>query len=425
VAQAVRQNRFGRGNSTDSVTAGATVPAEPRKAAIAFIFVTVVVDVLAMGVVIPVLPKLVEDFMAGDTARAAAIYGVFGTVWALMQFICSPILGSLSDHVGRRPVILISCLGLGLDYVFMALAPTLGWLFVGRVISGITSASMATAFAYIADVTPMEKRAASFGIMGAAFGLGFVLGPALGGLLGSVDPRLPFWASAGLALANTLYGFFVLPESLPPNRRSAFSWRKANPLGSFELLRSHHELFGLAGVATLYYLAHTVLPSMFVLYAGYRYAWGPRTVGITLAIVGVCSMIVQGGLVKPLVARFGERTTLLAGLTAGTVGFTAYALATSGHMIWAFTPVLACMGIFGPSLQALMSKRVQPHEQGKLQGANASIMGITGMVGPAIFTQSFSRAITPGSGMHVPGAPFFLAGALVFMALILALRVTR
>ena len=398
---------------------------QPRKAAIAFIFVTVVIDVLAMGVVIPVLPSLVEGFLGGDTARAAAYYGLFGTVWALMQFVCSPILGSLSDHVGRRPVILISCLGLGLDYVFMALAPTLGWLFVGRVISGITSASMATAMAYIADVTPIEKRAGSFGMMGAAFGLGFVIGPALGGLLGSVDPRLPFWFSAGLALANTLYGFFVLPESLTPDRRSAFSWRKANPLGSLELLRSHHELFGLAGVMTLYYLAHTVLPSMFVLYAGYRYGWDARTVGITLAIVGVCAMIVQGVLVKPLVARFGERATLLAGLTCGIIGFTAYSLVPEGWMIWLFTPVLACMGIFGPSVQALMSRRVQPHEQGKLQGANASIMGITGMVGPALFTQSFSRSITPGGPVHWPGTPFFLAGLLVFSALVLASRVTR
>ena len=378
-----------------------------------------------MGVVIPVLPKLVEGFLGGDTSRAAAIYGLFGTIWALMQFICSPILGAVSDHTGRRPVILISCLGLGLDYLFMAMAPTLGWLFVGRVISGITSASMATAMAYIADVTPAEKRAASFGMMGAAFGLGFVLGPALGGLLGSIDTRLPFWASAALALVNTLYGFFVLPESLPPERRSAFSLRKANPLGSLELLRSHHELFGLAGVATLYYLAHTVLPSMFVLYAGYRYGWGARTVGLTLAIVGVCAMIVQGGLVKPLVARFGERTTLMLGLLCGTIGFTAYSLVPQGWMIWLFTPVLACMGIFGPSLQSLMSKRVKPHEQGKLQGANASIMGITGMIGPALFTQSFSHSISPGAGFHFPGTPFLVAGILVFSALLLAQRVTR
>ena len=407
------------------MTTNTQLSAEPRQAAIAFIFVTVVIDVLAMGVVIPVLPKLVEGFLGGDTARAAAYYGLFGTIWALMQFVCSPILGALSDHVGRRPVILISCLGLGLDYVFMALAPTLGWLFVGRVISGITSASMSTAMAYIADVTPAEKRAGSFGMMGAAFGLGFVVGPALGGLLGSVDPRLPFWFSAALALANTMYGFFVLPESLSAGQRSAFSWRRANPLGSLQLLRSHHELFGLAGVATLYNLAHTVLPSMFVLYAGYRYGWDARTVGITLAIVGVCAMIVQGGLVKPLVAKFGERTTLLAGLACGTIGFTAYSLVPQGWMIWLFTPILACMGIFGPSLQALMSKRVQPHEQGKLQGANASIMGITGMLGPLLFTQSFSRGIAPGSGMQLPGAPFLLAGVLVFSALLLAQRVTR
>jgi DHA1 family tetracycline resistance protein-like MFS transporter len=402
-----------------------TASNEPRRAAIAFIFVTVVIDILALGIIIPVLPRLVEDFMGGDTPRAAAIFGAFGTVWALMQFICSPIIGALSDHVGRRPVVLLSCLGLGLDYVFMALAPSLGWLFVGRVISGIASSSIPTAFAYIADITPTEKRAASFGMVGAAFGLGFVLGPALGGVLGSVDPRLPFWVAAAMALVNAVYGFFVLPESLPKERRAPFSWRRANPVGSLALLRSHHELFGLASLNFLYLLAHAVLPSVFVLYAGYRYGWDAKAVGLTLALVGIGSVIVQGVLVKRFVARLGERRSLTIGLMAGIFGMLGYGLAPNGRMFMAVVPVFALMGLFGPSLQALMSHRVQPHEQGQLQGANQSIMGITGMIGPVLFTQVFSRAIAPGARAHVPGAPFLLAAALLFSGLLLARRTAR
>jgi DHA1 family tetracycline resistance protein-like MFS transporter len=219
-----------------------------RRAAIAFIFITILLDMLALGMIIPVLPKLIESFMGGDTASAAKIYGIFGTVWAFMQFVSMPVMGALSDRFGRRPVILLSNLGLGLDYILMALAPSLRWLFVGRVISGVTAASVSTAMAYVADVTPTERRAAGFGMMGVAFGAGFVLGPAIGGILGSVDPRLPFWAAAVASLANAAYGFLILPESLPPERRRAFEWRRANPLGSLRLLRSHPQLKGLAGV---------------------------------------------------------------------------------------------------------------------------------------------------------------------------------
>jgi len=244
---------------------------KPRRAAVAFILVTIALDMLALGMIIPVLPKLVERFMGGDTARAAEIFGAFTTVWALMQFLFSPLLGALSDRYGRRPVILLSNLGLGLDYIVMALAPTLMWLFVGRVISGITAASISTAQAYIADVTPPDRRAASYGLLGGAFGLGFILGPALGGLLGAIEPRLPFWAAAAFSLANAAYGLFVLPESLALDHRSGFSWRRANPVGSLLLLRSHPELSGLASANFFANLAHVVLPTVFVLYAGYRY----------------------------------------------------------------------------------------------------------------------------------------------------------
>src|SRR6201986_4089614 len=268
-----------------------TPPASARGAAVAFIFVTILLDMFALGLIMPILPKLVESFVDNDTAHAARIFGVFGTAWALMQFFFSPILGALSDRFGRRPVVLLSNFGLGLDYVLMALAPSLIWLFVGRVISGITSASVSTAFAYIADITPPEQRAAMFGKVGVAFGAGFILGPAVGGLLGDTDPRLPFWVAAGLSFVNTLYGFLILPESLALDRRAPFRWRNANPLGALKLLRSNRVLTGLAVVNFVAQLAHVVLPSTFVLYATYRYGWDARTVGLTLAMVGICAVV--------------------------------------------------------------------------------------------------------------------------------------
>lgn len=393
----------------------------PRRAAIAFIFVTVVLDVLALGIIIPVLPRLVENFLGGNTARAAEMFGLFGTVWALMQFLFSPILGALSDQYGRRRVILISCFGLGIDYIFMAVAPTLWLLFVGRVISGITGASFTAAGAYIADVTPPEKRAAGFGMIGAAWGLGFVLGPALGGILGGIDTRLPFWVAAGLTLLNAMYGLFVLPESLDAQHRERFSWRRANPVGSLKLLRSHPELFRLATINGFFYLAHQVLPSVFVLYASFRYGWNEETVGLTLGIVGVCGMAVQGGIVKRVVADFGERRAVLAGLLFGIGGFTIYALAPIGVIFWMGIPVFSMMGLYGPSSQGLMTRHVGASEQGQLQGANNSIMGITGVIGPGLFTLTFAHFIRIQSGWSLPGAPFLLAVLMLVTAFVLAL----
>ena len=279
-----------------------------------FILITVLLDMLSFGIIIPVLPKLVEEFLGGDTAHAAVIYGLMGTAWAVMQFFGSPIQGALSDRFGRRPVVLLSNFGLGLDYILMALAPDVAWLFLGRAISGLASSSFSTAGAYIADVTAPEHRAAAFGKIGMVFGLGFILGPAMGGWLGAIDPRLPFWGAAALSLVNACYGFFVLPESLPHEKRMAFSWKRANPVGSLVLVRSHHELFGSRGRRLLGYLAHAVLPSVSVLYMGYRYGWGTAAVGLMMAGVGVAAMIVQGRLIRPITARFGERTTLLTGL---------------------------------------------------------------------------------------------------------------
>jgi len=400
-------------------------PVSIRHAGFIYIFITILLNMFAIGIIVPVLPGLIVSFLKGNTARAAEIYGLFGTVWALMQFIFSPIQGSVSDQLGRRPVILASNLGLGLDYILMALAPNLIWLFVGRVISGITTANISTAFAYIADITEPEERAKRFGLLGAAFGVGFILGPAIGGILGSVDVRLPFWAAAGFCLTNAAYGFFVLPESLPPERRTSFSWKRANPLGSLALLRSHAGLFGIASANFLSNLAHVVLPSVTVLYMGYRYGWGERTIGLVLAMVGLFSMIVQAGLVGPIVARIGERNALLIGLMFGAAGFAIYGIANSGTLFLAGMPLMAIWGIANPSAQGLMSRRVGEMEQGQLQGANASVQGIANLIGPVIFTQSFAYSIDPAHGIHIPGTPFLIAAAgLVFSAAI-AWQATR
>jgi MFS transporter, DHA1 family, tetracycline resistance protein len=400
-----------------------TVPPPPR-AAILFILITVLLDMLSFGIVIPVLPKLVEEFLSGDTAKAAVIYGLMGTAWALMQFICAPIQGALSDRFGRRPVVLLSNLGLGLDYIVMALAPNVVWLIIGRTISGIASSSFSTAGAYIADVTPVEERAAAYGKIGVVFGLGFVFGPALGGWLGSFDPRLPFWGAAALSLLNAGYGFFVLPESLPPQSRMAFGWRRANPVGALVLLRSHHELFGLAAVAFLGYLAHAVLPSTSVLYMGYRYGWGTAAVGLMMAGVGVAAMIVQGGLIRPITARFGERATLLAGSLSGAAGFFTYGVAPEGWIFCLGIPIMAFWGLSGPATQALMSRRVRLSEQGQLQGAIASINGVAGLLGPTLFTEVFASFIGPGAAGPLPGAPFLLASLLLVSAAAIAWRTT-
>jgi DHA1 family tetracycline resistance protein-like MFS transporter len=393
-----------------------------RGAAVAFIFVTILLDMLALGLIMPILPTLVESFVDNDTARAARIFGVFGTAWALMQFFFSPILGSLSDRFGRRPVVLLSNFGLGLDYVLMALAPSLIWLFVGRVISGITSASVSTAFAYIADITPAEKRAAVFGKVGAAFGAGFILGPAIGGLLGDIDPRLPFWAAAGLSFANTVYGFWILPESLPHDRRAAFRWKSANPIGALHLLRSDPILTGLSVVNFFTQLAHVVLPSTFVLYATYRYGWDSTTVGITLAMVGICAMAVQGAGIGPIVRLLGERLALLMGLVCGAAGFFIFAIAPSGPLSWLGIPVMSLWGVSGAAIQSLMTKQVAPDQQGQLQGAMSSVQSVSQLLGPFLFTLTFAYFIGEQAPIKLPGAPFFLASVLVLLAVVIALR---
>jgi MFS transporter, DHA1 family, tetracycline resistance protein len=401
-----------------------TASRAPRRAAFAFVFITVLLDMLAIGIIIPVLPKLVVDFVGGDAVEGARIYGLFGTVWALMQFVFSPVQGALSDRFGRRPVILVSNFGLGLDYIVMALAPSLNWLFVGRVISGITAASISTSYAYVADVTPAEARAARFGLLGTAFGIGFVLGPALGGLAGAVDPRLPFWIAAGLSLANALYGLLVLPESLPPERRAPFAWGRANPVGALTLLASQSALIGLATVNFLGNLAHAALPSIGVLYMMYRYGWTERTVGLTMAGVGLAAIVVQGSVIGPVVKRFGERRALVTGLGFGVAGFTVFGLAPTGPVFWLGIPLMALWGLANPSAQGLMSRRIGPDKQGQLQGASASLMGVANLIGPGLFTLTFAFAIGAAKDLSLPGAPHLVAAMLLVLAIMVALRAT-
>lgn len=395
-----------------------------RRAALAFIFVTAVLDILSMGIVIPVLPQLIEGF-AGSNAAAGVWNGVFVALWAAMQFIASPVIGSLSDQYGRRPVILLSCAGLAADWALMAVAPNLWWLAVGRILGGLTSSSFTAIYAYMADITEPAQRARGYGLIGAAFSGGFVLGPVLGGFLGEFGPRVPFWTAAGLSAAAFLYGLFILPESLPREKRMAFSWRRANPVGAMILLLRHPELTGLSVVNFLLYFAHHVFSVVFVLYAALRYGWGPWEVGLLLAAVGLLDMIVQGVVVGPLVKRFGDRAVMIFGLFGGTVGIAMMGWAPTGLMfILAMLPN-ALWGLAMPTLQALMTRRVGEDEQGQLQGANMSVASVAGVVSPLFFGWVYFTSTRPGAWIAHPGLAFFIAALILLLAAAIGWGVAR
>ncbi|MBM3568232.1 MAG: TCR/Tet family MFS transporter [Alphaproteobacteria bacterium] len=395
------------------------------RAAVAFVLVTVIVDMIALGMMVATLPILIIGLTGGDPPTAARIYGVIGTCWALMQFIGSPIMGALSDRFGRRPILLLSSLGRAIDYAAMALAPSVGWLFMGRMLSGFTSATIPSAGAYIADVAPPEKRAAAFGLIGASFGIGFSVGPALGGFLSSFDPRLPFWFCAAISLANVVYGYFVLPESLAVEKRAAFSWARANPLGSLKLLRSHPELFGLACVAFLHFLAHGVLPNVMVIYVNFRFGWTSEAIGYLMAVSGLAAVLVQGGLVRPLVKRFGERTMLMFGLGCGAIGFAIYGSAAIPPVLFCGIPFVALWGLASASSQGLLTRHVGPQEQGRLQGALACVRSITDLIGPFLFTLTFANFAAADAPLVMPGAAHYVSSLLLVGGAVLAWRVTR
>lgn len=398
--------------------------ATKRHAAIGFILITTLLDMLALGIAAPPFPKLVSDFLGGNTARASEYLGLFITTFALMQFFFSPVLGLVSDRFGRRPVVLLSNFGLALDYFIMAWAPSLYWLFLGRALAGLSASSIPTATAYISDVTPPEKRSQSFGLMGAAFGVGFVVGPALGGWLGAHNARLPFWIAGTASLLNACYGLFVLPESLPPEKRQpSFDWKKANPVGSLRLLRSHAELLGLATVNFLGYLAHEIYLTVWVLYAMYRFGWDQRAVGYSLAVVGISSIVVSGMLVGPIVSWLGERRALLTGLFFGVLGFVMYGWARSSLMFLVAIGVGSLWSLAYPTSQSLMTQRVSASEQGELQGAIASLRGIAMVFGPQMFALTFAYFIAPEHRM--PSAPWYLAALLLLISLAIAWVVAR
>ena len=401
-------------------------PAAGGRAAVAFIFVTVLLDMMAFGMVAPVLPRLVSEFVRQDATSATLIYTLFNTTFALLQFMFSPLIGALSDRFGRRPLILASNIGLGLNYALMAWAPNIGWLFLGRAISGVTGASYGTASAYIADTTPIDKRAGAFGILGAAFGVGFMIGPSLGGVLGEYfGPRAPFVVAAAFSLLNAVYGFFVLPESLPKAMRSTLRLKKANPFGALVLLRRHPDLMALASTQFLSTLAQVSLPSTVVLYAMYRYHWTPFAIGPALTVVGLALAVVQVGVVGRFVKRFGNRIALVTGLCFGAAGLFIVGLAPSGPWFWLAAPVIAFWGLAGPAVQTMMTHHVESYEQGLLQGANASLTGIAELVGPAIFGFTFAFFVTPGHSLAAYGAPFVLAGTLLTATAAFAYFATR
>lgn len=396
--------------------------ASRRKGALVFIFLVVLIDVLAFGLIIPVLPHLVEQF-TGSKSQAALWIGVFGTVFAAIQFLSSPIQGALSDRYGRRPVILLSCLGLGLDFVIMALAPTLGWLLLARVFSGLFSASFTTANAYVADITAPEQRAKSYGLIGAAFGVGFTIGPVLGGWLGEVDLRLPFWFAAGLALLNFCYGLFVLPESLAPaSRAQRFDWSAARPHAAILLIGRYPAIIGLAAVVFIANLAHYVYPSVFVLFADVRYGWGPWQVGWVLFLVGVCSVIVNVAVVGRAVKAMGERRALIFGLCCGVAGFVVYAFAPQGWIFLLGLPVSALWAIAAPASQALITHQVDADMQGRIQGALMSLVSVAGILAPIAFASVFGLFISERAPVEFPGAPWMLAAALLAVAAGIAWR---
>jgi DHA1 family tetracycline resistance protein-like MFS transporter len=383
-----------------------------RPAALPFVYAAILMNVLSMGIIIPVFPTLLRQVAGAGDAEAATIAGWFGAAWSLMQLIFAPWFGAISDRFGRRPVLLVSMFGLAIDYVIMALAPNLVWLFIGRVISGITSASGSAAGAYVADVSSPEDRARNFGRFQAAANAGIVLGPAIGGLVGAWDPRAPFWLAAALALANGVYGLIAVPESLSEERRAPFRWASANAVGSVRLLAGYPGLFGLAAVSFLFILASMSFNSIFQFYTHYRFDWGPREVAALLIALGLGNIVVQSTLAGVTSRLFGDRGAVIGGLVIAIVAYVVLGLAGGPALFWVGTMVLCFANVSGPANMSLMTRRVAADEQGRLQGALSIFLGMSGLIGPVVFTAMFAWAVGPGARLHAPPGLPILAGAL-------------
>ncbi len=391
-----------------------------RKAAVGFIFITLLIDVMGWGLIIPVMPKLISDLKNIPVNEASSYGALLLSVYAVTQFVFAPVIGNLSDKYGRRPILLFSLLGFGIDYIFLALAPTYGWLFVGRIIAGITGASFTTATAYIADISTVETRAKNFGMIGAAFGLGFVIGPALGGLLAGFGVRAPFYAAAGLCLLNALYGYFVLPESLAKENRRPFEWRRANPFGSLQFLRKTPGIGALAFSFFLIYLAGQAVQGNWNFFTIYRFQWSEGMVGISLAVVGLLVGAVQGGLTRVVNPKIGNQKSIYLGLFLYAVGLFLFAFASQGWMMFAFLVPYCLGGIAGPSLQATISQHVSPSQQGELQGALTSLMSLTTIIGPLMMNNLFTFFTSKKAPFHFPGVSFLLAAVFMICSLVIA-----
>lgn len=390
--------------------------------ALPFIFITMLIDVIGLGIIIPVLPKLIEEMIGGDLSMASTYAGWLMFAYAAMQFLFSPIIGALSDRYGRRPVLLISLFGFGIDYLLMGFAPSIIWLFVGRLISGITGASFTTATAYIADISAPEKRAQNFGLIGAAFGLGFIIGPVLGGLLGHYGSRIPFFAAAGLALLNFAYGYFILPESLDKEHRRKFDWKRANPVGSLKRLANYPVILSLVASLVFIYIASHATQSTWTFYTMEKFKWNERMVGYSLGFVGLMIAIVQAGLIRIVIPKLGQKKSIYVGLALYTVGFVLFSFATKSWMMFAFVVPFSLGGICGPALQGVMSGQVPPNEQGELQGALTSLISVTSIVGPLLMTNLFSYFTSANAPIYFPGAPFLMGAVLTLFSVVFAVR---
>lgn len=396
--------------------------AERKQAALAFIFITLLIDVTGLGIIIPVIPKLIEELIQGGISDASRYGGWLMSSYALVQFLCAPILGGLSDKFGRRPVLLASLFGFGIDYLFLSFAPTIAWLFVGRIIAGFMGASFTTAAAYIADVSTPEKRSQNFGLIGAAFGLGFIIGPVMGGLLGEMGSRIPFMAAAGLSLLNWLYGYFILPESLKPENRRPFDWSRANPFGALTRLRKYPLIIGLAGSMFLLYIASHAVQGTWAYYTMEKFKWDEGMVGISLGVVGFISALVQGVLIRRIIPALGNTKSLFVGLTFYCLGFILFAVATESWMMFAFLVPYCLGGISMPSMQGIISTQVAANEQGELQGTLTSLMSLASIIGPWMMTSLFYAFTKQDAIVYFPGAPLLMGALLTLISVLLAVR---
>lgn len=401
------------------------VSKQKRPAALSFIFITLLIDVIGLAIIIPVFPRLIEKLIDGNISEASRISGLLLVAYAVMQFLFSPLVGNLSDKYGRRPILLLSLLGFGIDYLFLAFAPTIGWLFIGRIIAGITGASFTTASAYIADVSTPEKRAQNFGMIGVAFGLGFIIGPVIGGVLGKIDTHYPFYAAAALALLNAAYGFFILPESLSKENRRPLDWKRSNPLGTLVQLKKYPAVIGLSACLFVVYFAGHAVQSVWTFYTMQKFKWDEDLVGYSLGFIGLAIALVQGGLIRVAIPKLGPHRSIWIGLTLYAIGMLLFGLANQGWMMFAYMIPYSLGGIAGPALQGVMTNEVPANEQGELQGGLTSLMSLSSIFGPWFMTYVFYYFTSPQAPVYLPGAPYFIGSVLMLLSAFLALSSFR